>query len=101
LLLKGSYLKNTDYIIGVVIYTGHETKIMQNATLPKGKVSKFMKTINHILYSVMAFQIVICIVFAYFSLNWQINHLGQFSYIKIVTYNYNLIFIVRRKNRIT
>lgn len=27
LLLRGSKLKNTDYIIGAVAYTGHETKV--------------------------------------------------------------------------
>jgi magnesium-transporting ATPase (P-type) len=30
LLLKGCKLKNTDYILGFVVYTGLETKIMMN-----------------------------------------------------------------------
>ena len=84
LLLKGSYLKNTDYIIAVVAYTGHETKIMQNAKVPKSKHSKFMKTINKILYTVMIAQLFIVLVFAYFSLKWQKSHMGTYNYIKIV-----------------
>lgn len=32
MLLRGSMLRNTNYIYGVVIYTGHETKLMKNST---------------------------------------------------------------------
>ena len=30
LLLRGSTLKSTEYVIGAVIFTGHQTKVMQN-----------------------------------------------------------------------
>ena len=30
LLLRGSSLRNTEYIFGIVIYVGHNTKIMLN-----------------------------------------------------------------------
>jgi phospholipid-transporting ATPase len=31
LLLKGASLQNTDWVIGLVVYTGEETKIMLNS----------------------------------------------------------------------
>jgi len=36
-VLRGSSLKNTDYIIGLVCYTGHHTKIMLNSAKSKAK----------------------------------------------------------------
>jgi len=39
-LLRGSSLKNTDWVIGVVVYSGHETKIMLNSSSAKAKSSK-------------------------------------------------------------
>ncbi|SBS91923.1 guanylyl cyclase, putative [Plasmodium ovale curtisi] len=42
-VFKGSYIKNTDYIFGVIIYTGTDTKIMKNilrSTYKSGYVNK-------------------------------------------------------------
>jgi len=36
-MLRGAILKNTDWIIGVVAYTGLDTKIMKNAEDPQTK----------------------------------------------------------------
>jgi phospholipid-transporting ATPase len=32
LLLRGAQLRNTPWVYGLVVFTGHETKLMQNAT---------------------------------------------------------------------
>lgn len=32
ILLRGSSLKNTEYVYGVAIYTGHQTKVMMNSS---------------------------------------------------------------------
>jgi phospholipid-translocating P-type ATPase (flippase) len=64
LLLKGSILRNTEYIIGLVVYCGHNTKIMKNAKKPPIKMSNVMKIMNKLLLSVFLFQILICTVFS-------------------------------------
>jgi magnesium-transporting ATPase (P-type) len=43
LLLRGSSLKNTEWVYGVAVYTGHETKIMKNNTGSKNKKSDVEK----------------------------------------------------------
>jgi magnesium-transporting ATPase (P-type) len=50
-LLRGCSLKQTEYIYGLVVYVGHNTKIMINSPNAKHKISK--------IESIMNFQIVI------------------------------------------
>lgn len=38
LLLRGAMLRNTSWIFGIVIYTGHDTKLMRNSTSAPLKV---------------------------------------------------------------
>ena len=46
ILLRGSCLRNTAEIVGICIYTGHETKIMKNASRAQSKTSKIMRLTN-------------------------------------------------------
>ncbi|KAJ8382526.1 hypothetical protein SKAU_G00033040 [Synaphobranchus kaupii] len=39
ILLRGAQLRNTQWIHGIVVYTGHDTKLMQNSTRPPLKLS--------------------------------------------------------------
>lgn len=50
LLLRDSKLRNTDHIYGAVIFTGHDTKVMQNSTEPPSKRSKIEKKMDKIVY---------------------------------------------------
>lgn len=50
ILLRDSKLRNTDYIYGVVVFTGHDTKVMQNATDPPSKRSKIERRMDKIVY---------------------------------------------------
>ncbi|CAA2967155.1 phospholipid-transporting ATPase 9 [Olea europaea subsp. europaea] len=50
LLLRDSKLRNTDYIYGVVIFTGHDTKVIQNSTDPPSKRSRIEKKMDKIIY---------------------------------------------------
>jgi len=43
ILLRGSCLRNTQWVMGVCIYSGHETKIMKNGTNARAKTSKIQK----------------------------------------------------------
>jgi phospholipid-translocating ATPase len=46
LLLRGCNLKNTDWVIGVVIFTGQETRIMMNSGITPSKRSRIAKSLN-------------------------------------------------------
>lgn len=49
LLLRECVLKNTDFVEGIVIYAGHETKALLNNGEPRYKVKKFKKKIKLII----------------------------------------------------
>jgi magnesium-transporting ATPase (P-type) len=78
MLLRGCYLRNIDYCIGLVIYVGPETKIMKNAKKPPKKVSAIMNMMNYMLYSVFGFQFLLIICYAAVSLSWN-KSVGQKS----------------------
>ena len=42
-LLRGSSLRNTEWIYGTLSYTGHDTRIMKNSSGSKAKASKIEK----------------------------------------------------------
>ncbi|CAL9092967.1 unnamed protein product [Musa acuminata var. zebrina] len=71
LLLRDSKLRNTDYIYGVVVFTGHDTKVMQNAMNPPSKRSKIEmkmdKLIYLLLFSLVVFSSVGSVVFGIIS----------------------------------
>lgn len=81
LILKGCTLKNTEYALGIVIYTGKNTKIMKNSKQPTVKVSKILKTMNILLYSLFAFTLAICVVLSGFSLKFKLDSNDQREYI--------------------
>ena len=60
-LLKGSILKNTNWIIGIVVYTGMSNKIILNSRKPRLKMSKVEKSLNYYLLFIFLFQILCCI----------------------------------------
>ncbi|CAI8608716.1 unnamed protein product [Vicia faba] len=50
LLLRGSKLRNTEYIFGAIIFTGHDTKVIQNSTDPPSKRSRVEKKMDKVIY---------------------------------------------------
>lgn len=50
LLLRDSKLRNTEYIYGAVVFTGRDTKVIQNSTDPPSKRSKIERRMDKIIY---------------------------------------------------
>ena len=59
-ILKGSILKNTNWIIGIVVYTGMNNKIILNSKKPRLKMSKVEKKLNLFLVYVFIFLMLCC-----------------------------------------
>ena len=57
-------MKNTSWIIGIVVYTGHNCKIMKNAKDPVTKYSSVELLMNKALIVIFILQAILCIISA-------------------------------------
>ena len=62
LLLRGATLRNTPWIHGVVVFTGHETKLMRNATAAPIKRTKVEKKLNSLVLLLVVLLMALSIV---------------------------------------
>uniref|UniRef100_A0A2C9VH13 Phospholipid-transporting ATPase n=1 Tax=Manihot esculenta TaxID=3983 RepID=A0A2C9VH13_MANES len=64
IVLRGCQLKNTDWIIGVVVYAGQETKAMLNSAASPSKRSKLESYMNRETLWLSIFLLIMCLVVA-------------------------------------
>ena len=76
-------MKNTDWIYGVAIYTGHQTKIMMNSCRSKSKRSRLEKAVNYYLIMNMAIQAVVCLASASWGQIWIVWESDYVFYLDI------------------
>ncbi|KAJ6853826.1 putative phospholipid-transporting ATPase 4 [Iris pallida] len=62
ILLRDSKLRNTAYVYGVVIFTGHDSKVMQNATRSPSKRSGIEKKMDTIIYILFTLLVLISLI---------------------------------------
>lgn len=62
LLYRGSRLKNTKWVYGLVIYTGRNTKIMMNSESSAVKMSQVELKVNKVLVIILLFQLLLCFI---------------------------------------
>ena len=62
MLLKGSVLKNTNWIIGFALYTGMNNKIILNSKKPRTKMSLIEKKMNKYLIGIFILLIILCFI---------------------------------------
>lgn len=71
MLLKGTQLVNTEWIVGFVAYSGKETKIMMNSHFGRHKQSDIEKTMNKFTIYVVTMLLVMSIVLAIIGGFWH------------------------------
>ena len=62
LLLRGATLRNTPWIHGIVVFTGHETKLMRNATATPIKRTHVERMVNLQILMLVAILVALSIV---------------------------------------
>eukprot|EP00899_Mesostigma_viride_P000711 jgi/Mesvir1/10640/Mv13736-RA.1 len=62
ILLRGCSLRNTDFILGAVIFSGHETKVMKNSMAAPSKRSTLEKKMDILVYLLFIVLAAMCLV---------------------------------------
>uniref|UniRef100_A0A8B9CR86 Phospholipid-transporting ATPase n=2 Tax=Anser TaxID=8842 RepID=A0A8B9CR86_9AVES len=106
ILLRGAQLRNTQWVLGIVVYTGHDTKLMQNSTKAPLKRSNVEKVTNVQILVLFCILLVMALVSSVGALLWNRSHgdvvwyLGSNKMLS-VNFGYNLLtFIILYNNLI-
>jgi len=75
LLLRGMNLRNTEAAFGVVVFAGHDTKVMRNSAKAVYKFSKLEKMMNVSIAVVLSLQLLLALIGAAWGYKW----LGEYS----------------------
>ncbi|GAM21255.1 hypothetical protein SAMD00019534_044300 [Acytostelium subglobosum LB1] len=79
LLLRGTKLRNTDWVIGIVTYTGLDTKVERNSTKSSQKRSSVERGVNNKLMLLFFLQTIICIICSIGHNRWHLDDEDQFT----------------------
>uniref|UniRef100_A0A8C4MY49 Phospholipid-transporting ATPase n=1 Tax=Equus asinus asinus TaxID=83772 RepID=A0A8C4MY49_EQUAS len=71
ILLRGTQLRNTQWVFGIVVYTGHDTKLMQNSTKAPLKRSNVEKVTNVQILVLFGILLVMALVSSVGALYWN------------------------------
>jgi len=83
LLLRGAMLRNTKWIFGLVVYTGHESKFMLNSTSVPLKRSTVEKMVNRQILMLFIILLVLATVSTVANHLWNIKASKDHWYIRL------------------
>lgn len=81
LLLRGATLRNTPWVHGVVVFTGHETKLMRNATATPIKRTAVERQLNMLVLLLIAILLALSVIGAIGDLIVRISHGSELAYV--------------------
>ena len=82
LLLAGAFLRNTDWALGIAVYTGYDTKLRMNMSKRKYKESQIEHKTNRYIMVIIVLQFCLCLVCAVASGSWVSINMHEHNYIK-------------------
>jgi phospholipid-transporting ATPase len=81
LLLRGATLRNTPWIHGVVVFTGHETKLMRNATATPIKRTAVERQLNMLVLMLIGILLILSVISSIGDLIVRIFRADQLGYL--------------------
>ena len=79
-VLRGSSL-HTDWLVGVAVYTGEDTKLALNARTPPQKLSQLDKTSNRVVVAIFCCQICLALISSIAKRGWEDANFDKLWYV--------------------
>lgn len=76
-LLRGSRLRNTEWVVGVVVYAGEQTRLSRNQRPPPSRMSTVERRLNQFVVLMFALQTLSVAVCATGSVLWSASSAGH------------------------
>uniref|UniRef100_A0A3Q4N9J5 Phospholipid-transporting ATPase n=1 Tax=Neolamprologus brichardi TaxID=32507 RepID=A0A3Q4N9J5_NEOBR len=76
-LLRGAQLRNTQWVVGIVVYTGHDSKLMQNSTKAPLKRSNVERVTNMQILVLFGILLVMALVSSVGAAIWNKEHTDE------------------------
>lgn len=87
LLLRGAQLRNTSWIYGIVVFTGHETKLMLNSSKKPSKMSNVTHITNRNILYLFAILVLMSIACSCGGLGFALTKSDQMGYLPFENQN--------------
>ncbi|RLN02225.1 hypothetical protein BBJ28_00000244 [Nothophytophthora sp. Chile5] len=81
MLLRSCVLRNTRAITGMVVFTGHETKVFCSNTEPVVKTSSVEQRLNRLIIGIVLIQQLVCLLGALLGAHWMHTEGDSFWYL--------------------
>ncbi|TNN88853.1 Phospholipid-transporting ATPase IB [Liparis tanakae] len=73
-LLRGAQLRNTQWVVGIIVYTGHDSKLMQNSTKAPLKRSNVERVTNMQILVLFGILLVMALISSVGAAIWNDKH---------------------------
>ena len=97
ILLRGGRLKNTDFVYGIIVYSGQETKLMKNINRSSLKISDIDRKLNYIVLYILAICFFLCILCTIIGSIWRKKNLPNYEKNELKA-DYILFYYGKSKN---
>lgn len=92
-ILRGCSLRNTKFVLALVGYTGHDSKIMLNSVKARPKKSKVEVLMNSFIITVFVVQIMTCFFASFYNACWFHLKKDELSYLEMDTKGFTNSFV--------
>ncbi|CAF3436256.1 unnamed protein product, partial [Rotaria socialis] len=87
ILLRGCVLRITEYVDGLIVYAGNETKVIKSSRHTISKHALIERYINRDVFFSSIILTALCLICAGLAINWDLSYGSQWMFVPFLEYN--------------